>query len=86
MEHHWNHDSRFLGICGGSWGTMQWLSRSIDPRFETLAEVNVRIFTGRDFASFRCKLTNIATYMAAPFDYQSNVTTVFPIGDGFDDK
>ena len=35
--------SLFLGICGGSWGTMHWLSRIIDARFETLAEVNVRI-------------------------------------------
>ena len=35
--------SLFLGICGGSWATMHWLSRSIDHRIETLAEVRVRI-------------------------------------------
>ena len=40
--------SLFLGICGGSWGTMHWLSRSIDSRFETLAEVNVRIHRARE--------------------------------------
>ena len=42
MEHHWNHDSRFLGICGGSWATMHWLSRSIHDRIETLGELDVR--------------------------------------------
>ncbi len=35
--------SLFLGICGGSWATMHWLSRNIDSRFETLTEVNLRI-------------------------------------------
>ena len=40
--------SLFLGICGGSWATMHWLSRSIDSRFETLAEVGVRIVRARD--------------------------------------
>ncbi len=35
--------SLFLGICGGSWATMHWLSRSIQDRIETLAEVKVRI-------------------------------------------
>ena len=39
--------SLFLGICGGSWATMHWLSRSIDSRFETLAEVKVRIVRAR---------------------------------------
>ena len=39
--------SLFLGICGGSWATMHWLSRSIDSRFETLAAVNVRIERAR---------------------------------------
>ena len=34
--------SLFLGICGGSWGTMHWLSRSIHDRIETLGELNVR--------------------------------------------
>ena len=29
----------FLGICGGSWATMHWLSRIIDSGFETLTEV-----------------------------------------------
>ena len=42
MGHHWNHDSRFLGICGGSWATMHWLSRSIHDRIETLGELDTR--------------------------------------------
>ena len=32
-----------LGICGGSWATMHWLSRSIQDRIETLAMANRRI-------------------------------------------
>ena len=40
--------SLFLGICGGSWATMQWLSRNIDARFETLTEVNIRIHRARE--------------------------------------
>ena len=35
------------GIFGGSWATMHWLSRSIQDRIETLAEVNVRIERAR---------------------------------------
>ena len=34
--------SLFLGISGGSWGTMRWLSRSIQDRIETLEELDVR--------------------------------------------
>ena len=34
--------SLFLGICGGSWGTMHWLSTSIHDRIETLGELEVR--------------------------------------------
>ena len=34
--------SLFLGICGGSWATMHWLSRSIQDRIETLGELDVR--------------------------------------------
>ncbi len=34
--------SLFLGICGGSWGTMHWLSRSIHDRIDTLRELDVR--------------------------------------------
>ncbi len=33
----------FLGISGGSWGLMQWLSASIQSRIETLAALEVRI-------------------------------------------
>ncbi len=40
--------SLFLGICGGSWATLHWLSRSIDSRIETLAEVKLRILRARD--------------------------------------
>ena len=32
----------FLGICGGSWVTMHWLSRSIHDRIETLGELSTR--------------------------------------------
>ena len=34
--------SLFLGICGGSWATMHWLSRSIHDRIETLGELDTR--------------------------------------------
>ena len=40
--------SLFLGISGGSWATMQWLSRSIERRIETLATVNVQIEQARE--------------------------------------
>ena len=40
--------SLFLGICGGSWATLHWLSRSIDSRIETLAEVKLRTLRARD--------------------------------------
>ncbi|MDE0249166.1 MAG: hypothetical protein OXU69_08385, partial [Gemmatimonadota bacterium] len=33
----------WLGIFGGGWATMQWLSRSIQARIETLATANARI-------------------------------------------
>ena len=32
-----------LGICGGSWATMRWLSRSIQARIETVAELDFDI-------------------------------------------
>ena len=37
-----------LGICGGSWAAMHWLSTSIQRRTETLAAVNVRIEQARE--------------------------------------
>ena len=40
--------SLFLGISGGSWATMHWLSRSIERRIETLAAVNVEIEQARE--------------------------------------
>ena len=40
--------SLFLGFSGGSWATMQWLSRSIEHRIETLATVNVQIEQARE--------------------------------------
>ena len=40
--------SLFLGFSGGSWATMHWLSASIDARFETLTEVNIRIHRARE--------------------------------------
>ena len=38
----------WLGIFAGGWATMQWLSRSIQDRIETLAMANVRIEGGRE--------------------------------------
>ena len=40
--------SLFLGISGGSWATMHWLSVSIERRIETLAALNVRIEQARE--------------------------------------
>ena len=40
--------SLFLGISGGSWATMRWLSRSIELRIETLATLNVQIEEARE--------------------------------------
>ena len=40
--------SLFLGISGGSWATMHWLSRSIERRIETLAKLNVQIEEARE--------------------------------------
>ena len=40
--------SLFLGMSGGSWATMHWLSRSIERRIETLATVNVQIEQARE--------------------------------------
>ena len=40
--------SLFLGICGGSWATMHWLSRIIHERIETLTEVNTRTERARE--------------------------------------
>ena len=38
----------FLGISGGSWGLMRWLSVSIQQRIETLAVLDVRIDQARE--------------------------------------
>ena len=38
----------FLGISGGSWGLVHWLSTSIQSRIETLAMLEVRIDQARD--------------------------------------
>ena len=40
--------SLFLGISGGSWATMHWLSASIQRRIETLATANLRIEGARE--------------------------------------
>ena len=40
--------SLFLGISGGSWATMHWLSTSIERRIETLATVNAQIEQARE--------------------------------------
>ena len=40
--------SLFLGISGGSWATMHWLSASIESRIETVAILNVRIKQARE--------------------------------------
>ena len=39
--------SLFLGISGGSWATMHWLSASIQRRVETLGTANLRIGDAR---------------------------------------
>ena len=40
--------SLFLGISGGSWATMHWLSRNMERRIETLAALNARIEQARE--------------------------------------
>ena len=40
--------SLFLGISGGSWATMHWLSASIESRIRTVAVLNVRIEQARE--------------------------------------
>ena len=37
-----------LGICGGSWAAMHWLSTNIQRRIETLAVLNVDIERARE--------------------------------------
>ena len=39
--------SLFLGISGGSWATMRWLSRSIQARIERVAELDFDIYEAR---------------------------------------
>ena len=47
-----------VGICGGCWATMQWLSTIIERRIETLAAVNVDVEQAREtlcsFSPRRC--------------------------------
>ena len=45
--------SLWLGFFGGSWATMQWLSRSIQNRIETVAEL------GRDIEDARRTLAQL---------------------------
>ena len=40
--------SLFLGLSGGSWGLMHWLSASIQSRIETRAVLDVRIDQARE--------------------------------------
>ena len=40
--------SLFLVICGGGWGTMRWLSASIEDRVQTLAILDVDIEQARE--------------------------------------
>ena len=40
--------SLFLGISGGCWATMHWLSTSIESRIETVALLNVDIKQARE--------------------------------------
>ena len=39
--------SLWLGICGGSWATMHWLSARIEGRIETVAELDLDIGEAR---------------------------------------
>ena len=45
--------SLWLGICGGSWATMRWLSRSIQDRIQTVAGL------GRDIEEARRTLARL---------------------------
>ena len=38
----------WLGFFGGSWATMQWLSRSVQDRIETRSMVDLQITGGRE--------------------------------------
>ena len=40
--------SLFLGISGGSWATMYWLSASIESRIRTVTVLNVKIEQARE--------------------------------------
>ena len=40
--------SLWLGFFGGSWATMQWLSRSVQDRIETRSMVDLEIAGGRE--------------------------------------
>ena len=40
--------SLWLGFFGGRWATVQWLSRSIQDRIETISMANIRIESGRE--------------------------------------
>ena len=40
--------SLFLVLCGGSWGTMRWLSMRIESQLQTLAVLNVDIKEARE--------------------------------------
>ena len=40
--------SLFLGICGGGWATMHWLSTTIYNRIETLAVLDIDIEEARE--------------------------------------
>ena len=57
--------SLFLVICGGSWGTMRWLSMRIESQLQTLAILNVDIRQARqtltelETATWRVELREI---------------------------
>ena len=57
--------SLFLVICGGSWGTMRWLSMRIESQLQTLAILDVDIEQARqtltelETATWRIELREI---------------------------
>ncbi len=75
----------WLGIFGGGWATMHWLSRSIQDRIETLAEVNLRIERAREtLAEMEETTWGVADAIRAPLPRRPPPTSplVPPIANG----
>ena len=68
--------SLWIGIFGGSWATMQWLSRSIQTRIETVAGL------GRDIEDARRTLAQmeVDTWGTALLEIEGERFVVLPFG------